>query len=574
MFCKYLAALVLVTAFLYGCAGNHVYKSQSTYLTGFSFYDAQKKKELEGVTEGDIIHVEPSPSFSKQSPFAKEMPSDFFLLKPYTDTWKAYYYFFQVRKRFHENLPGIIPESEFDIPVVWNDKVQVFLVYFQNSGRDIFSEWLSRSGKYIPMMKVILESKNMPPDLVYLAMIESGFNVRARSRKGAVGPWQFIDSTARRYGLRIDSWVDERMDPEKSTRAAADYLQDLYVMFESWELAAAGYNAGENRIKSAIETYRVSDFWEISEYTLPEETKDYVPKLIAALIIARDLEKYGFTGIEYQEPEPFEKVSVPPQRSLRDMARIAAINYERLRDLNPSLIMSSTPPGFSYDLNVPLGFGAIVASKYDEISALEIVVLRSYKSNTNKYYKVRRGDTLQKIASRYGVGVSTLKKANGMKGSIIRIGQILKIPGASGSAYVRGKGTKGVRNTSSSAKAISKSTTRYKVKKGDTLQKIANRYGVELSSLMVANNKNTASNLKAGEILQIPQNGTVLLSSNGGKASQESDTKNVIDYRVKNGDTLYKIASRYDVSVSQIKRWNNLKSTKLIAGDKIMIYAD
>ncbi|MGH7802621.1 MAG: LysM peptidoglycan-binding domain-containing protein [Thermodesulfobacteriota bacterium] len=574
MFFKYLPVIVLATAFLYGCAGNHVYKSQSTYLTGFSFYDPQKKTELEGFAEGDFSYEEPGSTLSKQSTYAKEMPSDFFLLKPYTDTWKAYYYFFQVRKRFHENLPGIIPESEFDIPVVWNDKVQGFLVYFQNSGRDIFSEWLSRSGKYIPMMKAILESKGMPPDLVYLAMIESGFNVRARSRKGAVGPWQFIDSTARRYGLRIDSWVDERMDPEKSTRAAADYLQDLYIMFESWELAAAGYNAGENRIKSAIETYRVSDFWEISEYTLPEETKDYVPKLIAALIIARNLEKYGFTGIEYQEPEPFEKVSVPPQRSLRDMARIAAINHERLRDLNPSLIMSSTPPGFSYDLNVPLGFGAIVASKYDEISALEMVVLKTYKSNTNKYYKVRRGDTLQKIASRYGVGVSALKKANRMKGSIIRIGQMIKIPGASGSAYVSEKGTKGVRNTSSSAKAISKSTTRYKVKKGDTLQKIANRYGVQVSTLMVANNKKTASNLKAGEILQIPQNGTVLLSSNGGKTSQKSDTKNVINYLVKNGDTLHKIASRYDVSVSQIKRWNNLKSTKLIAGAKIMIHAD
>ncbi len=514
MFFKRLAGIGLGILFLYGCAGNNLYKSQSTYLNGMGFYNTQKKTELEGITVGNIIQEKSASPFGKNTLFSKEKPSGFFLFGPIAETWKAYYYYFQVRKRIYENLPGAIPQNESDIPVVWNNKVQGFLVYFQTSGRDIFSRWLSRSGKYIPMMKGILESKGMPPDLVYLAMIESGFNVRARSNRGAVGPWQFIYSTGRRYGLRIDPWVDERMDLEKSTRAAADYLQDLYSMFESWELAAAGYNAGEDRVRSAIEKYKVSDFWEISEYTLPEETKDYVPKLIAALIIAKNPEKYGFTGIDYQEPESFEKVSVPPQRSLQDIATITTIDYERLKDLNPSLIRDSTPPGDPYEIYIPEGYKGIVASKYNEIEALEKVEARSDPMR----YRVKRGDTLGKIAARYGVSVSALKSVNRIRGSKgIKTGQILTIPLSSDGAYVRSE-----RKT----------------------------------------------------VLKKSENGSVGFSSSGNKASQKSDIKSVISYSVKRGDTLRYIADKYDVSVSDIKKWNNLKSSKLAAGDRLRIYIE
>jgi peptidoglycan lytic transglycosylase D len=475
---NYFGAIVLGILFLDGCVGNVTYKTNDSFLSSTGFYGVNKKSESE-IAKSEGVQEKVSSTLDKKSLFAKEVPSSFFLLEPNLETWKSYYYFFRVRKKILKDLPKIVPESEYDIPVVLNDRVRSFLGYFQTTGHDSLNAWLSRSGKYIPMMKEILEEKGLPLDLVYLAMIESGFNVRARSNKGAVGPWQFIESTAKRYGLRVDYWVDERIDPEKSTQAAANYLRDLYDMFESWELAAAGYNAGEDTVKSAIEKFKVSDFWEISEYTLPDETKDYVPKLIAALIIAKNPEKYGFTEIEYQKPEPYEKVSVPPQRSLKNISRISGIGYERLSDLNPSLIRGSIPPGDIYEINVPVGYKEIVVAKYDEIDASgKVVVVRS---NSNRY-KVRRGDSL------------------------------------------------------GSRRVASKSNPR---------------------------------NLKAGKVILVSNNGSVRSLS-----SQKSDNKNIISYRVKKGDTIWDIASRYDVAVSDLKKWNKLRSTKLVAGNKLRIYME
>ena len=193
----------------------------------------------------------------------------------------------------------------------------------------------------------------MPTDLVYLSMIESGFQVKAKSHKAAVGPWQFIKPTAKRYGLRVDAWADERMDPKKSTIAAANYLSDLYAMFQNWELAAAGYNCGEDRVQSAIDKYGINDFWQISEFTLPKETKNYVPKLMAALIVAKNPEKYGFIGIQYQPSQDYEVAFVPGQKSLKDIAQVIGVSQNTLVELNPALKLKTTPPGSSYDINVP-----------------------------------------------------------------------------------------------------------------------------------------------------------------------------------------------------------------------------
>jgi len=493
MLFRYLVILVSFVIPITGCAS----KFTSPLSRGISFYDADKKAEFEREDHQGKFGL-----LSINSLFAKEDDSGFFLLQPNSQTWRAYYYFFHLRKRIFEDFPHIVPETESDIPVVLNDKVHGFLEYFQNSGRGFFSEWLSRSGKYIPMMKKILEAKGMPIDLVYLAMIESGFNVRAKSDKGAVGPWQFIASTAKRYGLRVDSWVDERMDPEKSTVAAANYLRDLYDMFQSWELAAAGYNCGEERVQAAIDRFKVYDFWEISEYTLPQETKDYVPKLMAALIIAKNPEKYGFTGIEYQEPESFEKAYVPPQRSLGDIAGIIGVGDKRLRDLNPSLVRGSTPPGSSYEINVPAGYARIVAAKQNDISALKMVAV-STVGNPVKH-RVKRGESLGRIAARYGVSVSSIKRANRIKGATVRVGQVLTIP-PGGPVY-----------------------------------------------------KN---------------NGSVVSKSGGSTISKNKRTdRDIVKYHVRRGDTLWNIASKYNVSVADIKNWNNLKSSKLDSGDRLTIY--
>ena len=196
-------------------------------------------------------------------------------------------------------------EVEFDIPIVINAKVEEFVQFFQTTLKNRFSGWLGRSAKYIPSMKTLLKENGLPEDLVYLALIESGFNPYAYSRSKAMGPWQFIYLTGKRYGLKVTGWVDERRDPEKSTIAAAKYLKDLYDMFECWYLAAAGYNAGENKIVKAMKRYQTEDFWELAKYTyLKKETRDYVPQMIAAALIAKDPEQYGFTSIEYEEPSP------------------------------------------------------------------------------------------------------------------------------------------------------------------------------------------------------------------------------------------------------------------------------
>lgn len=548
MFFRRFCILALVVFSLTGCAS----RSRSPLSDNVSFYDPAKKAEFESGIKQD--HTERKFGLlSTNSLFAKEDESGFFLFQPDSQTWKAYYYFFHIRKRIFEDFPHIVPENENEIPVVFNSRVQYFLEYFQTRGRGFFSNWLSRSGKYIPMMKQILVAKEMPVDLVYLAMIESGFNVRAKSHMGAVGPWQFIESTGKRYGLRIDSWVDERMDPEKSTIAAANYLRDLYDMFQSWELAAAGYNCGEERVQAAIDRFQVYDFWEISEHTLPKETKDYVPKLMAALIIAKKPEQYGFKGIEYQEPKPVEKVLVLPQRSLRDIAGVIGINYISLRDFNPSLIREATPPGDSYKINVPMGYGKAVAARYNDISALKMVAVAT-PSNSITYYRVRRGDSLGKIARRYGVSVSSMKSANKIRGSMIRVGQMLAIPGGSRVAYSSTKGT--VQKNGSIS---------HRVKGGDSLGRIAANYGSSVSAIKSANGIK-GSQIIAGQVLTIP----------GGKTFSTNNSKSgdIIKYRVRKGDTLWDIASKYDVSVSSIKRWNNLRSSQLASGKQLTIYLE
>ncbi len=244
-------------------------------------------------------------------------------------------------------LPDVdLPLS--DIPLTLNSKVEYFLYYFQTSGKQSFSRWLSRSSRYIPMMKEILKREGMPEDLVYVAMIESGFQMHARSWANAVGPWQFISDTGRRYSLRIDQWIDERKDPVKATTAAALYLKELYGMFNGdWYLAAAGYNAGENKILRAISMYNTSDFWEISRGSyLKRETKEYVPKLLAAAIIAKDPARYGFSDIAYLPPIEYDTVTIPSRTDLDLVAKLCGTTYESIKELNPDLRHWCTPPNY------------------------------------------------------------------------------------------------------------------------------------------------------------------------------------------------------------------------------------
>lgn len=543
MFYRYfLTSATLLLLFTIGC-GNKNYSPNSSQST-------MPGIRMDNYNNPDIKMVDVDTDYYARNYRNQDnIKPSFFFLNPHIQAWKTYYHF----ENIFIELPDVAPDDEKQIPVVLNERVMHFMTYFQTRGRESFSIWLARSGKYIPNMKVILQQRGMPTDLVYLAMIESGFNVKARSHAAAVGPWQFIKPTAKRYGLRVDSWVDERMDPNKSTEAAANYLSDLYAMFQNWELAAAGYNCGEDRVQNAIDKYQINDFWQISEFTLPKETKNYVPKLMAALIIARDPAKYGFVGISYHEPVPYETIRVAPQKSLSEVARVIGVSPTKLKELNPALIHDATPPGNPYPIYVPPGYASIVTQKQHQIASLSNVNPQIAQTSTTYRHKVKRGDTLSKIAAKYGTNVSKIKRANGLKSSTIRVGQRLKIPGRyTKTTYASSKNTT--------------STVKYKVKSGDTLGAIAARHRVSAVSIRRANGIK-GSLIRSGQTLTIPgASGRY----SGDDATPTNSTK-VAKYKVESGDTLGGIAAKHRVSITTIKRTNGIKGSSIRAGQILSI---
>lgn len=249
------------------------------------------------------------------------------------------------------------PILKFDYPIEYNRQVQFWIKHFQTDGRKVFLNWLKRSQKYLPHVRRFLKEEGLPGDLAYIAMIESGFVAQARSPAAAVGPWQFISETGNRYGLETSWWLDERMDFEKSTRAAAKYLKYLYSMFNCWNLAAAGYNTGENRIARLVEKHNTKSFWEISKFGgISRETQNYVPKLIATMLIAKAPELYGFNHVPRSFPLRYEKFSVPGGTRLDYLARHLGIGRDLMRDLNPELLRGYIPfHVVSHSIRIPPG---------------------------------------------------------------------------------------------------------------------------------------------------------------------------------------------------------------------------
>jgi membrane-bound lytic murein transglycosylase D len=324
-----------------------------------------------------------------------------------------------------EALVGEQPnkEPDFDIPIVINERVEDFIQYFQTTKRDKFVSWLARSGRYIPVMRKLLREHGLPEDLVYMAFIESGFDPNAYSRSKAVGPWQFIYLTGKRYGLRVDWWVDERRDPEKSTIAAAKYLKDLYDTFACWYLAAAGYNAGEYKIAKALKRYRTEDFWTLTKVRyLKRETKDYVPLMIAAALVAKDPEKYGFGDVEYEKPLRYEKVKVPELTGLSLVAKACETSLEEIKELNPDLRRGVTPPNENdYEIKIPYG-----RKDFFQV-AFEIV--QAFEKFEFKTHLVKKGETLKGLARLYRVDLDPLLEINHLtKAARVSKGTILSIP--------------------------------------------------------------------------------------------------------------------------------------------------
>lgn len=385
------------------------------------------------------------------------------------------------------NTQNLYDNSRYDFPITVNSRVEGWIDYFTGKGRYHMERYLGRSSRYMPVMKQIFKKSGLPEDLVYLALIESGFNLRAKSRAKAVGPWQFMKATGKRYGLRVDAWVDERRDPLRSTEAAANYLKDLYLMFESWYLAASAYNAGEYKVLRAIEETKTNNYWRICETKmLRRETKDYVPKLIAAAIIAKNPGKYGFSEVDYQEPLQYDTLEVSRPVKLKSIAKLIHVSEDDILELNPAYARSVTPPtGGPYALRVPPG--------------TKVLLERSLASNAPiveteelpKEITVKSGDTLKSIAARYRVNTKELANINNMSSKEkLSPGTQLVLPkGASIRSVQKSTVTQNRRAPSSESPApISSDFVTHVVKKGESLWSISEQYNVTVQSLFKWNN--------------------------------------------------------------------------------------
>jgi soluble lytic murein transglycosylase-like protein len=322
-------------------------------------------------------------------------------------------------------LPVEKRRLEFSKAVTEHRRVRYFIEYFSKSQKEHFTTALARSGRYFPMISKVLREEGLPEELTYLALIESNFQTHAVSPSGAVGLWQFVPETARKYGLRINSWVDERRDPLKSTRAAAAYLKDLHGHFGKWYLATAAYNAGQGAIKKALTNSGAKDFWSLSDKTvLKDETRNFVPKFVAAALIATNPQKYGFSAINYDPALEYDEVEVGGNLQLARLAEMTGVEAQTLKQLNPELLQNYTPPGEDrFRVKLPAGTGAIAELLKQEEKQPE----RQTETAALVVHEVRRGDTLLSIARRYGQEVRMLVELNGLKSSSLRVGQKLKV---------------------------------------------------------------------------------------------------------------------------------------------------
>ncbi len=450
-----------------------------------------------------------------------------------------------------------LTEPVYDFPVVENDKVRYFVDYYTGRARRTFNIWLQRSGRYLPMMRKIFAEAGLPQDLAYLAMVESGFNDKAYSWAHAVGPWQFIESTGRRYGLKNDWWHDERRDPEKATRAAASFLSDLHDDFDGdWYLAIASYNAGPGKLRRAIKKYQTRDFWKLCRGSyLKNETKNYVPKMLAVLMIAKQPEKYGFDAIEYQQPLVYETSTLPSSTDLEVIARLAGSDYETIKRLNPELKRWSTPPHIKdYQLRLPTETQKSFAAAYAELP-------KSKRANYVRH-KVKSGDTLLAMSHRYGVRVSDIKRLNHISNArTLQIGDNLIVP----------LNPDSTRNPLAELKDDYKRSrlNSYTVRSGDSLWKISQKFNVTERQLRVWNRLGWSNVIRPGQRLVV----SAKAAPSRKVATVKSGPLKQVVYQVKSGDTLWGIGRSFAVQARQIRDWNNLTDSHvLMPGERLTLH--
>ncbi len=398
-----------------------------------------------------------------------------------------------------------VPSYDIDVTSFADrDRVRYYEDYFLGPARERFTIWLGRLPRYEGMIRERFRALGIPEDLVYLALIESGYSNTAVSRANAVGMWQFIAPTGRRYGLTIDAWVDERRDPFKATEAAGRHLSDLYQQFGSWYLAAAAYNGGAGRVTRGIRRLRsnpdsVSDetFFDLSARRyLRLETRDYVPKLIAAALLAKDPLRHGFDSIPLHAPLTFDEVTVSDATGLDVLAQLADTTSRALMELNPHFYRGVTPPGRTSIVRVPRGAGSTVATRYAELPPNERVNFLEHV--------VRRGETLSEIGQRYRVNVSLIRAANNnVRPTRLQIGQRLVIPV---SPAARNRAARG---SAPKPTPPSPGTRYHTVRSGDSLWSLARRYGVQIGDLARWNGIDRSDVITIGQRLAVaPPPGT------------------------------------------------------------------
>ncbi len=427
----------------------------------------------------------------------------------------------------------------YDIPIVVNEKVENCIIYFQTIARDFFQSALTRSGKYTPIMSRILQEEGLPTDLIYLPLIESGYKTNAYSWAKATGPWQFISSTGKHYGLYRNWWYDERRDFERSTRAAARYLSFLYSRYDDWYLALSAYNAGEGRIDRATKKENTKDYWRLK--SIARETRDYVPLFLAATIIGKNPEKYGFTAY-YDECLEYETVTVGKCVDLRHVASAIGTTHEYLQHLNPELLRNITPPGIeAYRLRIPKNTETAFWASYDSFQEPTVAGVEKHT--------IKRGESWASIAKKYGISSKVLAEANGSSTkSKLFAGKTLMIP-IKNSELARASNSNR-KSSSASSKTKASANGIYTVKKGDNLTQIAEAHGTTVNDLRSLNGIGPYADLHPGQKLKV--------NSKAPSKSTKSSGNKIMTYKVKKGDTLAKIAQKYNTNTQEIASINGI----------------
>ncbi len=463
-----------------------------------------------------------------------------------------------------------IKVTKSDLPLVLNDQVAMFINYFSSQrGRATLEHAWTRSGRYREMIARVLKQEGVPQDLIYLAQAESGFQPLALSRAGARGMWQFMAQSGALYGLERNWWVDERQDPEKATQAAARHLKDLYKQFGDWYLAMAAYNSGASTVQHAVERTGYADFWELYRRgVLPQETRNYVPIILAETIMLKNPAQYGLELVSGEPPQPVDQVTISYPVDLRLVAECVDTPVDRLQELNPSLLRLTTPKDQSFTLNLPAGS----RERYENAIAAIPVDMRTWW----RYHQVEYGESLASIARKYHTSTSSIAEANSLTDGEVKVGSKLIIPVAPG-------------RPGGETVAYSHRATHYKVRKGDTVDSVADDFQVPADKLRKWNHLHGTA-LVPGRMLLIykptSSSGPEVASSSHSKAPAMSNgshktaskakagptSKAAAYHKVKKGETLSSIAESYNTSVAALKRDNPKLAASLRAGDVLVIH--